>query len=118
MREGLHGLRPARGRRPLLPVWLHLTLSILAQLGGALGLTVVALLNMHRFEEAGIHVAIPFFGAFILGFLIPRLAFRFVIRAKCPECSGPATFHGGRPVTYECADCGYVHYTQVSEGES
>ena len=35
----------------------------------------------------------------------------------CPKCGGRAYYKGGRPITYCCRDCRYVHATSVSDSK-
>jgi hypothetical protein len=101
-----------------MPIGLHLTLSIICQMGGALGCAYLAMTHTKEIDALGINSTVAFFGAFILGHLIPKILFKYVISARCPKCGEPARYHGGRPITYHCRCCGNVHRTKVSEGSS
>src|SRR5579883_3406832 len=102
-----------------MPIWLHLTLSLAAQAGGAFVLPslVIMAAAAKRIQGAGVFLPL-FFGAFVLGFLVPRLVFSYLIPARCPKCGGKAVFHGGWPISYRCKSCGGVLRTRFNEGES
>lgn len=118
--EAAAGPPPATtGRRAALtlPVGVHLFLLIAGSMGGFLGLGVLGMAHSEWFEAIGIpFLPVGFFAGPLLGYLIPRLILKFVVLARCPKCSGPAVFRGGRPITYHCKSCGHVHRTSVSEG--
>ncbi len=96
---------------------LHLILSLLAQAIGFLGSTGFIMLRMNRIEASGVNPYIVLFGCASVGFMIPRLAFQFLIPAKCPDCGGSAKFKGGKPIKYICNQCGKTHKTTISEGK-
>ncbi len=100
----------------MIPIWLHLTLITIAQFGGALAAAVLVMVNMRSVEGFGLNGTFAFFGAFILGYLMPRLVMKYVISARCPQCGGGARFRGGRPISYVCRECGHDHQTNVYEG--
>jgi hypothetical protein len=98
-----------------MPIPLHLFLATVTQVGGAVFLPVVL------FKAAiGKRVdGATLFGAFLLGFLIPRLVFKYLIPARCPKCGrNKAFFYGGQPIKYRCKSYGHVRRTSVKEGES
>ena len=101
-----------------MPIGLHLFLSILSQAVGALGCAFLVMTHTKQIEAMGINDTFAFFGSFILGSVIPRLLFKYLIPASCPECGDRAIFRGGRPITYHCKACGHVHRTSISEGNS
>lgn len=70
-----------------------------------------------RLDAIGIDGVAGFLGAGMVGFLLSMMLFRFVISARCPKCGGGTKYRGGQPITYECAACGHIHETRVSEGE-
>jgi hypothetical protein len=95
-----------------MPIWLHLTLALITQYGGAVGSFAVAL---RAFMAGKIHGTVVV-GAFVLGYLIPRLLFKYGIPAKCPRCGGRSYWRGNRPVSYLCITCDFVHETDACEG--
>jgi len=88
---------------------------VIAEFGSAFVLTFMVLLFHRRLERMGMNFVVVAFIVFILGYFIPRLLFKYIIPAKCPKCGGRSIFHGGRPVTYNCRACGYVHTTKAFE---
>jgi hypothetical protein len=117
-----------------MPIWLHLTIWITAQIVGAMGsaIAVMAFVPSPHGEPPRAKFAL-FFGAFILGAIIPRLVFKYLVPAKCPQCGGRAFFsslrqsqrspifggrRGARNIVYRCKECGHVHVTGVQEGGS
>lgn len=99
-----------------MPIWLHLILTVAAQMGGGFGSVVFVMSHVKQVEAWGINPTLAFIVSFLVGLIIPRLLFTYLIQARCPACGGPSVFHGGRPITYHCTSCGHVHRTSVSEG--
>jgi hypothetical protein len=58
-----------------------------------------------------------FFGGAIGGLAAGQLLMRYCVPARCPKCGGRAYYKGGRPITYCCRDCRYVHATSVSDSK-
>jgi hypothetical protein len=103
-----------------MPVNLHLYLRLVFQAGGFLGCTILVIRNMEQIEAWGINGIIAFFGAAILGGILPSAIFHFLIPARCPECSGRSVVSEGRsgtPITYNCKSCGHIHKTPLSVGK-
>ena len=103
-------------KRGTMPIWLHLILVIVAQIGGGIGCLVWVLNNPSQVEAMGINTQFAAFGSVIVGVAVPRLIFKFLVPASCPKCSGRSIYRGGRPITYHCTACGHVHRTFVYEG--
>ena len=99
-----------------MPIWLHLCLLIGGQILGCFLLPLTVLMFHKRLEAMGINFVLPAFVAFVFGYFAPRALLKFAIAARCPKCGGPADFHGGQPMTYQCRICGHVHRTAVFEG--
>jgi len=132
--EGQRAKRMTAATQGLMPIWLHLTMWIPAQIVGAMGsaIAVMTFVPSPHGELPRAKIALSF-GAFILGALIPRLVFKYLVPAKCPQCGGRAFFaslrqsqrspifggrRGGRTIVYRCKECGHVHVTGVQEGGS
>lgn len=99
-----------------MPIWLHLPLTIITQVGGAIGGVLLAMGQVKDFHAWGISFPFVFLSFFILGLIVPRLVFQFLIPAICPQCGCWAFRSGSRPITYSCRSCGHIHKTSVSEG--
>jgi hypothetical protein len=97
---------------------LHLSLTIIAQMGGFAGGALFVMMHMEQINALGINIRFAVIGSAILGVMLPRLIFKFLIPAQCPECGERSIFHGGRPITYHCKSCGHIHRTSVSEGKT
>jgi len=114
---------PAVGWRAALtlPVRVHVSVLFYGSMAGFAGVAILALTHSHWFDAVGIpfmpfgYALVPGLGG--LAVAIVQLLLKFVILARCPECSGPAAFAGGRPITYRCRSCGHVHRTSVSWDE-
>jgi len=99
-----------------VPIRLHLSLLIGGQVLGCFLLPLAALVSHKKLQAMGLNFVVVAFVAFILGYFVPRLILRYAILASCPKCGAPASFRGGRPITYHCTACGHVHRTGVFEG--
>ncbi len=111
------GLPPASADWPLrLPIGLHLALSILATMAAFIGLPILLMTRGIRSLPHWLPFPVLFFGGAVLGVLVARAAFRFLILGICPQCGRAARMQAGRPITYHCLACGHVHRTPVSGG--
>ena len=106
---------PSRGSP--MPIWLHLTLTILAEFAafivGALGAFFVLMPRL-AVEGFAMFVALALC-AFVPVFLA-RGAMRWFVAARCPQCAGQSRCEGSRPICYRCKQCGHLHQTSVYEG--
>jgi hypothetical protein len=110
-----------------LPIWVHLTLTILVTVvcffGGAFGGISLFSIAAAGAEDGGPDSsswactgAAFFFGGAVAGLVAGQLLMICGVPARCPRCGGRAYYKGGRPITYHCRDCPHVHATSVSEG--
>ncbi|MBM3501683.1 MAG: hypothetical protein FJX74_23770 [Armatimonadetes bacterium] len=100
-----------------LPIALHLVLYAVGTMAGFLGgpyLVLPATRHLSALAEWSRPVA--FLGSALGGLIAAKLLFRYVILGRCPKCKAGAMFRGGRPITYHCQACGYVHRSSVSGG--
>lgn len=95
----------------------HRKLIDIAPNGGAIGALVLVGTHLESIKAAGVPPMIAFLGAFLLGYGIPMILFRFFIHASCPKCQGRSFFLGGSPLKYLCKDCGHVHNTRIHESD-
>ena len=112
-----------------LPIWLHLTLTILVTVGGFFGGAFAgASLFFGVWSLAGGAIGfapdsscrtcacgVAFFGGALVGLLGGQILMTLCVPARCPRCGGRAYHRGGRPITYHCRDCRHVHATPVSD---
>lgn len=111
-----------------LSIWMHLTLTILVTaacfFGGAFG--SFAAWSMAAAGAAGVGPDSScrtcaggafFFGGAVVGLAAGQLLMTCCVPARCPKCDGRTYYRGGRPITYHCRDCRYVHATSVSDSK-
>jgi len=100
----------------------HLKLAGAFELVGGVG-APVGFVCYHRFATAdfrpGPLEAIEFLALFLLGVMVPRMIFRFLVGAKCPapDCRGRAFPKGANPVIYVCKSCKRSFPTEPPEQE-
>ena len=97
-----------------MPINLHLYLRIVFQAAGFLGGPILVSMNMKQIEALGINGILALVGSVFLGAAIPSAIFHFLIPARCPKCSDRSFVHEGRPITYRCKSCGFIHKTSLS----
>jgi hypothetical protein len=89
---------------------MHLTLTVLVTaacfFGGAFGGT-----SLFRAWS----MAAGFYGGAVVGLVAGQLLMICCVPARCPKCGGRTYYRGGRPITYHCRECRYVHATSVSD---
>lgn len=100
-----------------VPRSLHLWLMLICQPVGAVASSFVILVHSRQIEALGINVGVAACGSFIIAVGAIRFLFLYVIRARCPICRCYLMYHGGRPISYRCSNCAYIHETTVSEGD-
>ena len=120
-----------------MPIWLHLTLTVLCSIvgffGGAVlgvGATVLTVWALHA-RGVGEPTLTP--GGVVLGVLfVPLCALLGVyggawaanrLPARCPRCRRRTCrgrphhrYRVGDPITYDCTACGHVHETWLQAG--
>ena len=103
-----------------IPMGLHKALVFTAQVVGAVTLVALFFLaSVKRIDTFRWYFTVLFFGSFLLGSFLLRLAFRNLIPAKCPQCGGRAVLNWwGRPMTYRCESCRRIYSNRVKEGIS
>jgi hypothetical protein len=111
-----------------MPIWLHLTLTILCTavcfFAGAIIGACASTFVMQTLDGLGIDgnvvnlLVIPplFFGGAILGLILGRTFAVHYLPARCPNCGSRTFYRPGRPITYHCGSCRYVHRTSVRGG--
>ena len=98
--------------RPLLPIWLHTTVSFLAQLiGFFVGPVLLTLLTARYHLNLGRFIVFPLFGSAVVGVLTAGALVDRNLPARCPVCGGRAYASGmNRRRHYICRDCGHLQY--------
>ena len=94
---------------------LHLALGIAMEAAGMITAFILFALFVFDSQLAGFLQVLLFLTAAVAGMALPRAVFRRLVRARCPECGGPADRRDGRPITYVCRSCGHVHDTGVRD---
>lgn len=94
----------------------HLLLLCVLVPGGLLGGCLVgrALFGQERWLGGVVPSLVLASG--VLAAALPLVILKFVVLAKCPVCSGPASPSCSAPVTYHRKSCGHLHRTSVSGG--
>ena len=99
-----------------MPINLHLYLRLIFQAAGFLGGPILVMNNMKQIEALGINGILALVVSVFLGAAIPSAIFRFLIPARCPKCRGRSIVNEGKPITYLCKSCGYIHKSPLSVG--
>jgi len=98
-----------------MSIFLFLLLSRLIQWGAAMGGGIVTVMLLgYDIEPDFVHIALILSGTLGPYFLAHRPMRRW-LRARCPECGGPAACRGMMPVRFECSECGHRHWSRVFE---
>jgi hypothetical protein len=109
-----------------VPIWMHLTLTILVTaacfFGGVFGGIALFEVWSHTLGAAGdspdaCACAAFFFGGAVVGLATGQLLMICCVPARCPKCGGRTYYRGGRPITYHCRDCRHVHVTSLSDSK-
>jgi hypothetical protein len=99
-----------------LPICLHLAVLFAVQAGAFLAGGALAMLLWTgpwdasvpiRSAGYAIYLAVPS----LLAWFAAGVAVRRRIRARCPQCGGPARCCGWGPIAYTCQACGHVRTT-------
>jgi hypothetical protein len=90
-----------------MPIRLHSKLTRIFPVLGVFLCPIILMSFMKQVEAWGVNLSFMFLCAILMGYNIPRLIFKFLILAKCPECGRRASFAGGKPTTYHCQKCSY-----------
>jgi hypothetical protein len=99
----------------------HIARMIISMVIGVVALGALAALSSDWLEESGYPAGLVFFLAIHVGWIVPRLMFAFVFRAKCPRCGSQALHKAElhpKPICYVCKACGYSEKTIWTQGRA
>lgn len=93
--------------RHLPPAWLHIALSLLAPAALTVGILFGLNWLCRKFGWPDLLGIGPFVIASASG-IAAHAAIRYLLPVRCSLCGGPARYHDGSPITYQCNKCGHT----------
>ena len=96
-----------------MPVALHLASSIILQIVGFVGGFLLFIQGYQCSDMIPPQVSMLVLS--VTGLCIPKLLFRYVTPAKCPDCGRPSYPRGSDPIVYQCNACHGTYNTHITK---
>jgi hypothetical protein len=105
----------------LIPIWLHVTISMVGSIGGFLGALALGAMLLHRLKLSGqTSEGIALFASIsFVATVVPMFVMYKFVPARCSKCCGRCWApnpRGNDTVKYHCEHCGKSVDTGIGGG--
>jgi hypothetical protein len=112
---------PVTFKRGWVPIWVHVTIALVAVITGFIGALVLGVVVLHRLGLSGQSLAGfgIFAGLSFAAVIIPMVVMYKLVPARCARCGGRCWApnpRGNDTVKYTCEHCGRVVDTHMRGG--
>ncbi len=113
---------PARFRRGLVPIWLHVAISMVMSISCFIAALSLAVVVLHRLGLSGQSPrGFAIYALFsVVAVMIPMLVMYKLVPAKCFKCGGRCWApnpRGNATLKYICENCGRIVDTSMRGGD-